>query len=61
MYPQMPWELVSDPLGSVEHTWGASALKRPSRIQVHPAPYTTGTGSPYLGSYEAEAEAEAEV
>jgi hypothetical protein len=25
MYPQLPWELVADPLGSAEHTLGITA------------------------------------
>jgi len=27
MYPRIPWELVADPLGSVEHTLGTTALE----------------------------------
>jgi len=26
MYPRIPWELVTDPWGSVEHTLGTSDL-----------------------------------
>ena len=27
MYPRIPWEQVVDPLGSVEHAFGTTALK----------------------------------
>jgi hypothetical protein len=26
MYPWIPWELVADPLGSTEHTFGTTGL-----------------------------------
>jgi hypothetical protein len=29
MYPQIPWELVADPLGFAKRTLGTSALENP--------------------------------
>jgi hypothetical protein len=26
MYPRIPWELVADPLGSVQQIWGTAGL-----------------------------------
>jgi hypothetical protein len=28
MYPRIPWEKVVDPLGSAEHTFGTTGLKK---------------------------------
>jgi hypothetical protein len=27
MYPRIPWELVTDPLGSAEHNFGSTAIR----------------------------------
>jgi len=38
MYPQIPWELVMDPLGYVEHTLGTPNLSDPfhSTVKFYP-------------------------
>jgi hypothetical protein len=32
MHPQVPWKLVADPLGSVEHTLAAITVKPGTRL-----------------------------
>jgi hypothetical protein len=35
MYPRIPWQLITDSLGSADHTLGATGLRYPgSRISV---------------------------
>ena len=38
MYPQIPWQLVMDPLGYVEHTLGTPDLSDPfhSTVKFYP-------------------------
>ena len=34
MYPRIPWELVADALGSVEHTSGTTSLRYSQQLLV---------------------------
>ena len=35
MYPRIPWELAVDPLGSVKHTLGTTALDNPVTLLMY--------------------------